>query len=97
MKQTLKATRDISKKSAYALVKTVQKNTEGFTKKDLQGAYLAHKAQLVLSHPSDKKFGEMVSGFSGVSNIPSCPHDLANANHIYGKDLGGGERKDHEN
>ncbi len=31
----------------------------------------------------------MVSVISGVSNIPSRPHDLANANHIYGKDLGG--------
>ncbi len=62
---------------------------EGFTKKDLQGAYLAHKAQSILSHSSDKTFGEMVSGISGILNIPSRPLDLANANHIYGKDLGG--------
>ena len=34
----------------------------------------------------------MRSGISGLSNIPSCPHDLANASHIYGTDLGGGVR-----
>ena len=82
LNQPLKATRDISKKSAYALVQTVQKNMEGFTKKYLQGAYLARKAQLVLSHPPDKTSAEMVCGISGVANIPSFSHDLANVNYI---------------
>ncbi len=74
---------------------TFRKSMEGFTKHNLQTSYLAHKVQLLLSHSLDKTFTEMVSRISVVSDIPSCPHDIANANHIYGTDLDGGEGKDH--
>ncbi len=70
-------------------VQTVRKNREDFTEQDLQGAYLAHKAQSVLAHPLDKTFMQMVSRVFGIVNVPSQPHDQINANHIYGSDLGG--------
>ena len=72
----------------YAFVNTVKKNMEGFTKQDLKGAYLARKAQNVLAHPSDSKLSE-VRDMPGITNIPSSARDFANANHIYGSDLGG--------
>ncbi len=47
----LKSVMDIPKNQGFTMVKTVQKNMEGFTKQDIQGAYLAHKAQALLAHP----------------------------------------------
>merc|ERR1712051_1154772 len=73
---------------ACAFVNTARKKMEGFTKQDLKWAYLSRKAQSVLAHPSDSKLSE-VRDMPGITNIPSSARDVANANNIYGSDLGG--------
>ncbi len=50
----LKSIMDMPKRHGIAMVQTVHKNMEGFTKQDLQGAYLACKDQSVLAHPLEK-------------------------------------------
>ncbi len=39
----IKSIMDIPKKQGVTMVQTVRKNMEGFTKRNIQGAYLAHK------------------------------------------------------
>ncbi len=87
--EKIKSVMDIPKKHGVAMVQTVRKNMEGYNKHNIQGAYLAHKAQAVLAHPLDKTFLQTVSGISGISNVPHRPHDQVNPNNIYGSNLGG--------
>ena len=79
----------VPQEKAVALIQTVCKNMEGFTKHEVREANLACKAQAILGHPSDREFAEMVSGPSGISNVPARPSSITNANLIHGKDLGG--------
>ena len=67
----IKSVMNIPKKQGVTMVQTVRKHMEGFTKCDIQGAYLAHKIQAVLAHPSDKTFLQTVSRISGIANVPS--------------------------
>ena len=68
------------------MVETVRENREGFTKRQLEKATLARKAQAVLASPSEKDFMNMVSNNTGVKNIPVMPSDLTRANVIFGPD-----------
>ena len=63
--------RDKPKKKACVLTQTVHKNMEGFTQHQVKAANLACQAQSILAHPSDGEYGKMVSGPSGISNIPT--------------------------
>ena len=46
---------------AFAMVQTVRKQFEGFTKREMKKAILAWKLQAMLGHPSDQKLKQMVS------------------------------------
>ena len=61
---------------------------EGFTKHELKGANLAHKAQAILGQPTSKELSQVVSSNFGINNCPVNPIDIANADVIYGPDLG---------
>ena len=74
-------------KQAIAMIQTVRDNYEGYTKREVQEATLARKAQLNLGCPTEKEFAKMVSSSSGVSNIPIDPIAVTHARAIFGPDL----------
>ena len=79
---------DLPKKKAAVFVQTIRKNMEGFTKQEVREANLVHKTQSILAHPQEREFVEIVSSHYGIANIPTCSSHIANANLLYGKDLG---------
>jgi len=85
----LKALSETPKVKALAFAQTVRKNMEGFTRREVKEANEARKAQASTGHPSDEGLLNLVSGPSGITNVPVTPHAISNANAIYGKDLGG--------
>ncbi len=62
---------------------------DGFTKREVKEAHLARKAQSVLGHVSNGEMTKLVSNESGITNLPFHTLAVANADAIYGKDLGG--------
>ncbi len=77
------------KVKAHAVVQSVLENMVGFTRREIRGANDACKAQASMGHPSDTGLLYLVSGPSGITNVPVTAHTISNANAIYGKDLGG--------
>ena len=75
-------------KQATALMQTVCKNYEEFTKKEVEHAILAHKAQLHVGNQSEKQCKEMVSS-PNLENCPVTATDVSNAHVIFGPDLPG--------
>jgi hypothetical protein len=69
-------------------IKTVWNNMQGFTKRELEEAKAAHKAQGMLGHPMDPKFLEMVCS-NMISNCSITENTVKNANLIFGPDLTG--------
>jgi hypothetical protein len=69
-----------------SLVQTVQGNTEGFTKHEVEEAQKAHKVQGMLGHPTNRDFLGMVRG-GMISNCPVTPTTVQNAHQIFGTDL----------
>ena len=55
--------------AALSFVQTVQGNMKGFTKREVEEAQKAHKAQAMLGHPTDRDFLGMVPG-GMISNCP---------------------------
>ena len=84
----VKALKELPKRNAFAFLQTVHQNMEGFTKHELKGANLAHKAQAILGHPSSKELSQVVSNNFGINNCPINPIDISNADAIYGHNLG---------
>ena len=64
--------------AGLALLQTVHKNFEGFTKKQVEKALLACNVQAMVGHPSD-----MVSSPS-MKNCPVDPVDVTNSLAIFG-------------
>ena len=62
---------------------------EGFTKHKVKGANLARKAQAILGHPTSKELSQVVTSNFGINNSPVNPIDIANADIIYGSNIGG--------
>ena len=62
---------------------------ESFTKHKVKGANLARKTQAILGHPTSRELSKVVSINFGVTNCPVNPIDVANADVIYGPNLGG--------
>ena len=85
---------------AVALVQTVRQNFEGFTKKEVDQAFLARDAQAMTGYPSEKDYTTLVSEGTNVKNLPVIPTDISNARVIFGPDLPGVRgktvRKKHE-
>jgi hypothetical protein len=61
---------------------------EGFTKREVEEAQRACKAQGMLGHPTDRNFLGMVRG-GMISNCPVTPTAVQNAHQIFGPDLAG--------
>ena len=47
-------------KTAVAMIQTVCQRYEGFTKRKVQDAIAAHKAQAMTGHPTNAQFHKMV-------------------------------------
>ena len=73
-------------KGGFALIETVRKNFEGFTKRQIKKAILAREAQAMTGHYPDEKFKQMVSSKS-VKNCPVNANDVTNARTIFGPNL----------
>ena len=61
---------------------------EGFLRKEVKQAALAHIIQPKVAYPPDQKFEQMVSSES-LKNHPLTVKDIANARVIYGPNLPG--------
>ena len=68
---------------AFAMVKTVHKNFEGYTKKEVEKATYAHQAQAIMGHPTDEKFKQLVS-LNVINKCPVTMWDIANATALFG-------------
>ncbi len=69
-------------------INTVQKNMEGFTKREVDEAKAARKAQGMLGHPTDRKFLGMVRS-NMIANCDITKNAVKNANLIFGPNLTG--------
>ena len=87
--QKIKAVRNSTKEKAFVFIQTIRENMDGFTQREITEAHLARKAQSVLGHVSNGEMTKLVSNASGITNLPFHAHAVANADSIYGKDLGG--------
>jgi hypothetical protein len=74
--------------AAQSFVQTVQGNMEGFTRRKVEEAQKARKAQAMLGHPTDRDFLGMVPG-GMISNCPVTANTVTNAHQIFGPDLAG--------
>ena len=85
----IKSVRDTPKQKALVFIQTLRENMEGFTVREVKEAHLARKAQAVLGHVSNGEMTKLVSNASGITNLPFHALAVANADALYGKDLGG--------
>ena len=72
---------------ALNFIQIVRKNYDGFTKRDVERAVLAHEAAGLIVHPSERDLKYLVS-----INLNDCPvtiPDVNNAHKIFGPILGG--------
>ena len=66
-----------------AMLETVRKNFEGYTKKQVENVILVRKMQAMVAHPPDDKFKDMVRHES----LPNCRvrvDEITNAHTIFG-------------
>ena len=70
-------------KEGFGMIRTVSKNLENFTSKDIEKAKLSQKTQLMVANPSDERFKEIVSG-SSLKNFPVEVKYLSNSYAIFG-------------
>ncbi|KAL3773713.1 hypothetical protein ACHAWO_009882 [Cyclotella atomus] len=78
---------DSENNAAIIMVQTVRENFEGFTRKEVEHAIAARKAQALAGHPSERVFKHEVSRKSSSSLFRSCPitsQDISNARTIFG-------------
>ena len=67
-----------------AMVQTVRENYEGYTKREVEKAIQARKAQMNMGNMSDADFKDMVSKSTSVKNIPVSLVDITNAHALFG-------------
>ena len=73
---------------AFAMVQTVRKNFEGFTRRQVKKAILARELQAKVAHPSDQQFKRMVSQRS-LKKSRITPQAIAHARTIFGQNRSG--------
>jgi hypothetical protein len=83
-----KAVLSFATKAAQSFVQTVRGNMEGFTRRKVEEAQKARKAQAMLGHPTDRNFLGMVRG-GMIFNCPVTANAVTNAHQIFGPDLAG--------
>ena len=74
------------------LLKTVRKNFEGWTKREIKEATLAGTLQSRVGNMSDSKLRHMVS-VNGLTNSPVRPEHMTNASCIFGPNVAALEGK----
>jgi hypothetical protein len=79
---------DMHSTNAVAMVQTVRQRYEGYTKRKVQDAIAARKAQAMIGHPTDAQFLEMVRS-NTIINCPIEPAHIANALTIFGPSAAG--------
>ena len=65
------------------MIEIVRKNFEGYTKRQVKNAILAHEAQAMVAHPPNEKFKQMVSN----ENLRNCSvkvEDITNTQTFFG-------------
>ena len=72
----------INFKEGAIVIKTVRKNLENCTKKEIEVAKLSRATQLMIGHPPDKVFKQIVSDGT-LDNCPVVPNDVSNATAIF--------------
>jgi hypothetical protein len=75
-------------KAAVAMIQTVRQCYEGFTKRKVQDAIAARKAQAMTGHPTDAQFLEMGRNKT-IENCPIKPKHITNACSIFGPSIAG--------
>jgi hypothetical protein len=78
--------------NAMAKVRIVRQCYEGYTKREVQDAITARKAQAMIGLPTDAQFLEMVRS-NTIKNCPIKPTHIANALTIFGPSTAGVRRK----
>jgi hypothetical protein len=79
---------NMQSKVAMAMIQTVRQRYEGFTKRKVQDAIAARKAQAMTGHPTDAQFLEMASNKT-IKNCPIKPKHITNACSIFGPSIAG--------
>jgi hypothetical protein len=74
------------------MIQTVCQRYEGFTKREVQDAIMARKAQAMTGHPTDAQLLEMVRNKT-IKNCPIEPEHITNACSIFGPSIAGVRRK----
>ena len=65
------------------MLKIVRKNFEGYTKRQVKKAILACEAQVIVAHPPNEKFKQMV-GHENPRNCNVKVEDITNAQTVFG-------------
>ena len=65
------------------VLKTVRRNFEGWTKREVEEAKLARTLQLRVGNMCDTKLKQMES-VNGLKNAPICPEHVTNATRMFG-------------
>ncbi len=79
---------DMQSKAAVAMIQTVPQRYEGFTKRKVQDAIAARKAQAMTGHPTDAQFLGMVRNKT-IKNCPIKAKHITNACSIFGLSIAG--------
>ncbi len=79
---------DMQSMDAVAMIQTVCQRYEGFTKRKVQDANAARKAQAMTGHPTDAQFLKLVRNNS-IKNCPVKPDHITNAHSIFGPSITG--------
>jgi hypothetical protein len=79
---------DMQSKAAVAMIQIACQHYEGFTKRKVQDAIVARKAQAMTGHPTDAQFLDMVRNKT-IKNFPIKPEHITNACSIFGPSIAG--------
>jgi hypothetical protein len=83
---------DMQSKAAVAMIQTIRQRYKGFTKRKVQDAIAARKAQAMTGRPTDAQFLEMVRNKT-IKNCPIKPKHITNACSIFVPSIVGVRRK----
>ena len=78
----IKALNEFPKRKTFAFLPTVCQNMKVFTKHEVKGINLAHKAQAFMGHLTSRELSQVVSSDIGVNNCHTNPIDVDNATDI---------------
>ena len=77
-----------NEEAGIALVTMSRVNSEGYTKRQVEGAIEACHLQAVLGDPSRKDFEGMVQA-NLIANCPVAPENISHTHQLFGKNLAG--------